>query len=88
MFEKASNEKKDCFIPYTEPTLTNDIVYKSDRFALRKIWKWDIKAAYEDSETGLIKSLIEGPVFNNGFGTCILPTGKRLSYKNYQHMYD
>ena len=50
MFEKASNEKKDCFIPYTEPTLTNDIVYKSDRFALRKIWKWDIKAAYEDSE--------------------------------------
>lgn len=88
MFEKASLEKKDSIVPYTEPTLTNDIVYKSAKFLLRKIWKWDIISCWEDSETGLIKSLIKGSCFNSGAGTCILPTGKRLSYKNYVHMFD
>ncbi len=88
MFEKASLEKKDSIVPYTEPTLTNDIVYKSDKFQLRKIWKWDIVSCWEDRETGLIKSLIKESCFNSGAGTCILPTGKRLSYKNYIHMFD
>ena len=88
MFEKASLEKKDCFIPYTEPTLTDEIVYKSDRFLLRKIWEWDIVSACEDEETGLIRCLIKGEVFQNGIATCILPSGKRLSYRNFRWFYD
>ena len=88
MFEKASLEKKDSIVPYTEPKLTDEVSYKSDKFLIRKIWEWDVDACYEDEETGLIKSLIKGSSFNAGAGTCILPTGKRLSYKNYVHMFD
>ena len=36
MLKKASLEKKDSFIPYTEPTLTDEVVYKSDRFCYVK----------------------------------------------------
>ena len=85
MFEKASLEKKDCFIPYTEPKLTDKIIYQSDRFLLRKIWEWNIISAYEDEETGLMRCLINGPCFGGGLSTYITPKGNRLSYKNYTY---
>ena len=88
MNNNVSQDKKDCIIPYTEPTLTNEVVYESDAVTLRKIWEWDIVGAYEDRETGLIKCLIRGEVFQNGISTCILPIGKRLSYLNFCWFYD
>lgn len=85
MLKKASLEKKDSFISYTEPTLTDEVVYKSDRFLLRKIWTWDIVSADEDDETGLIHCCVNDSYLGGWLYTYITPVGKRLSYKNYTY---
>lgn len=83
MHDITNFEKKDCFIPYTEPMLTNEVIYQSDSFILRKIWEWDIVAAYEAGETDILKCLLTGPCFSAGISTYIFPTGKRISSQNY-----
>ena len=66
--------------PYSEPTLTDEIVYSDAARRIRKLWAWDVDALYEDDETGLLKVLISGQAFNwNGKSTFASVDGKRMT---------
>lgn len=72
-----------CYIesePYSEPELTDEIVYSDAAHQIRKLWKWDVNALYEDGETGLLKVLISGQAFN-WYGKSVFASidGKRMT---------
>lgn len=51
--------------PYSEPVLCNEVVYENDDYRIERKWKWSANSAYEDEETGLLKTLISGSAFNH-----------------------
>lgn len=67
-------------MPYSEPELTDEIVYADEKHQIRKIWKWNVNSLYEDGETGLLKVLISGQAFN-WYGKSVFASieGKRLT---------
>lgn len=67
-------------VPYSEPELTDEIVYADEKHQIRKIWKWNVNSLYEDGETGLLKVLISGQAFN-WYGKSVFASieGKRLT---------
>lgn len=66
--------------PYSEPVLTDEIVYKDQTLCVKKIWSWDVESIYQDEETGLLRALISGQAFNqNGKSTLISVNGRRLT---------
>lgn len=67
-------------VPYSEPELTDEIVYADEKHQIRKIWKWNVNSLYEDGETGLLKVLISGQAFNwHGKSVFASIEGKRLT---------
>lgn len=67
-------------LPYSEPELTDEIVYDDDKCQVRKLWKWNANELYEDGNTGLLKVLISGESFN-GYGKSVFASmdGRRLT---------
>ena len=67
-------------VPYSEPKLTDEIVYSDATHKIRKLWKWDVNSLYEDGETGLLKVLISGQAFN-WYGKSVFASidGKRMT---------
>ncbi len=66
--------------PYSEPELTDEIVYSGAAHKIKKLWKWDVNALYEDGETGLLKVLISGQAFNwHGRSVFASIEGKRMT---------
>lgn len=66
--------------PYSEPELTDEIVYSDATHQVRNLWKWGVNSLYEDGETGLLKVLISGQAFN-WYGKSVFASidGKRMT---------
>lgn len=65
---------------YSEPELTDEVVYADEKHQIRKIWKWNVTALHEDRETGLLKALISGMSYNwCGKSVFASIDGKRLT---------
>lgn len=66
--------------PYSEPELTDAVVYVDEKYQIRKIWKWNVNSLHEDEETCLLKVLISGQAFN-WYGKSVFASidGKRLT---------
>ena len=72
---------------YTEPVLCNETVYEDDEIKLNRLWRWDVNFIYEDSETGLMKTLVAGDAFNGyGVSTYALRDGKRLTSLDFDYI--
>lgn len=70
--------------PYSEPVLTNEIVYSDANCRIRKLWSWEARSIYEDNETGLLKTLFSGQAFNsNGLSVFATIDGKRMTGLNF-----
>lgn len=67
-------------MPYSEPVLCGDIIYKDDNVRVERLWQWDVNALYcDDEETNMVKTLISGDAFNcYGKSTYVTKDGKRL----------
>lgn len=75
--------------PYTEPVVCDEVVYEDERYQLTRIWKWAVKAAYKDKETGLLKILISGNAFNTGgISTFATMNGERMTSMDFDFMDD
>lgn len=74
--------------PYSRPELTDETVFSDDRYDVRKIWEWDIKSAYEDNETGLLKVLLYGDTFTEGKSVFATVDGRRLTSINFDDIND
>ncbi len=76
-------------IPYSVPTIVDEIVYEDDNYKIKRIWKWNVNAIYEDSETGLIKVLLSGSAFNYyGVSTFVTVDGKRACSLDFDYISD
>lgn len=81
---------------YSEPELTNDIVYEDDKCILKRIWKWEVNSVREDQEydynakgTGLLKVLMTGFAFNYySTSTYMTKEGKRLCSIDFDYISD
>ncbi|MBP5469687.1 MAG: WG repeat-containing protein, partial [Candidatus Riflebacteria bacterium] len=86
---------------YSEPELTDDIIYEDENCILKRIWKWNVNSVYEDSDglwkkhndykitrTGLLKVLITGSAFNDfqSTSTFITMEGKRLNGLDFDYI--
>lgn len=66
--------------PYSEPALTDEVVYGNRDLRIKKIWSWDVSAIYQDAETGLLRVLLSGQAFNRrGKSTLASVEGRRLT---------
>lgn len=75
--------------PYTEPEKCDELLYEDGRRELRRIWRWDIKAAYMDRESGLLKILLSGRAFNyKGVSTFAALDGERLTSMDFDYIDD
>ena len=73
--------------PFSEPKLVDEIAYRDNRHCLRKLWTWDVKAIYEDDETGLLKTLISGQAFNlYGLSTFAALDGQRCTSLDFDYI--
>ena len=75
--------------PFSMPTIVDETLYEDDNYKVKRIWKWDVQAIYEDGETSLIKTLISGNAFNNGgLSTYVTIDGKRLCNLDFDYIDD
>lgn len=73
--------------PYSEPELTDEVVYSDEKRRIRKLWTWNVKAMYEDDETGLLKVLITGDAFNSsGKSVFASVDGKRMTPLTFDYI--
>ena len=75
--------------PFSAPTIVDETVYEDDSYLVKRIWKWNVNAIYEDEETGLIKTLISGGAFNyGGISTYVTVEGRRLCDLDFEYIED
>lgn len=73
--------------PYSEPELTDEIVYSDAAHRIRKLWTWNVNALHEDGETGLLKVLISGLAFNwDGKSVFAAVDGKRMTSLTFDYI--
>lgn len=72
------------------PVMMDKIVLETDRYVVRKLWQWNIAAAYPShTEPGLVKCLLWGQAFNYyGCSAYIRETGERLGGDVYLYSDD
>ena len=75
--------------PFTVPNIVDEKVYEDDSYIIKRIWKWDVRAIYEDEDTGLIKTLVAGQYFNhNSWSTYVTVDGRRLCDLDFDYIED
>lgn len=72
---------------YTEPILSNRILYEDEAVALKENWFWDVVNVYEDEKTEILRVLIRGEAFNfNGRSTLVHRNGKRATSLEFDYL--
>lgn len=73
--------------PYVEPEKCDDVVFEDEHYRLSRVWKWGVKSAYRDKETGLLKILLSGDAFNYyGVSTFATIDGERLTSIDFDYI--
>lgn len=74
--------------PFSEPELTDEVVYSDEKRTIRKLWTWNVKSMYEDNETGLLKVLIAGDSFNSSGKSVFPPRYERIAWcRDHKHFF-